>query len=629
MIADHYYTYGYFYEYEHEGEEKGVSAWATSFEKLLEDQFGLHIFAEFLKKEFSHENIYFWVACEKYKNITDPFERKHVAREIFDRHLGLGALEPVNVDSYARQVTEEQLDKATPTLLFCYISIMDYAQKQIFNLMKFDSYSRFIKSDLYKECVVRVLAGKELPVLDSHSELVLSTTPQHTKLKKSRSDADERRRKSLLPWSRKTRAKSRDRVSFDHDDSSVGSSRSSLTAWDVPLSSGMCRVLFPDGSTAVVPTGTKQSVRHLISRLLDRRALSYSDFQVIHSYLNRTVSLDEDAIFLSGQEVKVERRVVFRLDLPNRKTINVKSKECKTLSEVLGPILQKYSYRLDMVTLCLKSENEVLDTNLSVTAADNKRIQVLTRSTPTECTKSLDEITNRVFEELLQGKAENKDIAATASDQGSVRSEDWGSESSSGVLGRLLRRDSALIDKNRKNKKGVKSEENERKSTLSKLPPLIAKLKPSSKFESRSESDVLYEGLKRAQRSRLEDQRGTEINFELPDFLKDKENTPQGNKKFRKVKTDNEESPSKFFTNDTRLNPPLESSSKTYSAGDLTRTSTEDILVINKPPRLSPPPLPPKPKKLPVGTSWPRPMEPKPRPRTRTVYLDQPSSSFV
>jgi hypothetical protein len=31
---------------------------------------------------------------------------------------------------------------------------------------------------------------------------------------------------------------------------------------------------------------------------------------------------------------------------------------------------------------------------------------------------------------------------------------------------------------------------------------------------------VLYEGLKRAQRCRLEDQRGTEINFELPDFLK-------------------------------------------------------------------------------------------------------------
>ena len=30
----------------------------------------------------------------------------------------------------------------------------------------------------------------------------------------------------------------------------------------------------------------------------------------------------------------------------------------------------------------------------------------------------------------------------------------------------------------------------------------------------------LYEGLKMAQRGRLEDQRGTEIKFEMPDFLK-------------------------------------------------------------------------------------------------------------
>lgn len=44
----------------------------------------------------------------------------------------------------------------------------------------------------------------------------------------------------------------------------------------------------------------------------------------------------------------------------------------------------------------------------------------------------------------------------------------------------------------------------------------------------------LLEGLKRAQRSRLEDQRGTEINFELPDFLKNKENYNKN--KVRKLK---------------------------------------------------------------------------------------------
>jgi len=30
----------------------------------------------------------------------------------------------------------------------------------------------------------------------------------------------------------------------------------------------------------------------------------------------------------------------------------------------------------------------------------------------------------------------------------------------------------------------------------------------------------LFEGLKKAQRGRLDDQRGTEIRFEMPDFLK-------------------------------------------------------------------------------------------------------------
>jgi regulator of G-protein signaling len=111
---------------------------------------------EFLKKEFSHENIYFWVACEKYRSLSSPTERATSAREIFERHLCLGALEPVNVDSHARQATQDGLTDAASTLFL-------QAQKQIFNLMKFDSYPRFLKSDLYKECLVRELSGQELP----------------------------------------------------------------------------------------------------------------------------------------------------------------------------------------------------------------------------------------------------------------------------------------------------------------------------------------------------------------------------------------------------------------------------------------------------------------------------------
>lgn len=37
------------------------------------------------------------------------------------------------------------------------------AQKQIFNLMKFDSYSRFLKSDLYNKCLSQDRKGLPLP----------------------------------------------------------------------------------------------------------------------------------------------------------------------------------------------------------------------------------------------------------------------------------------------------------------------------------------------------------------------------------------------------------------------------------------------------------------------------------
>lgn len=292
--------------------KRSVASWAASFEKLLEDPAGLHTFAEFLKKEFSHENIYFWVACEKYRSLSSPTERAASARDIFERHLCLGALEPVNVDSHARQATQDGLTDAASTLFL-------QAQKQIFNLMKFDSYPRFLKSDLYKECLVRELSGQELPFpggegLDTGLQLHgTGESHRNNKLKKSRSDAEDRHRKSLLPWHRKNRSKSKDRGESEYSKqrmleqkrdtedtvsvrSDVTSSRSSLASWDLALrgsfsrqsvtsgegesSCTLCRVILPDGATTVVQTRSSESVRDLVLRLLDKRGLHYSAFEV-------------------------------------------------------------------------------------------------------------------------------------------------------------------------------------------------------------------------------------------------------------------------------------------------------------------------------------------------------------
>lgn len=91
----------------------------------------------------------FWQACATYGRTTDAAERRRLAREIFDAHLAERAPEPVNVDAHARQHALTSLtalgpDAAPPDLFTA-------AQKQVFNLMKFDSYPRFLKSDLYQE----------------------------------------------------------------------------------------------------------------------------------------------------------------------------------------------------------------------------------------------------------------------------------------------------------------------------------------------------------------------------------------------------------------------------------------------------------------------------------------------
>ena len=127
--------------------------WTQGFEKLLEDPLGLRAFAVstffcccsfviwndrslwrfwpehalrfarrtqgFLKKEFSHENIYFWAACERFHRLfptEDTTTASYEAQKIFERHLGPAASEPVNVDSQARQKAEDNLCQPGPEL---------------------------------------------------------------------------------------------------------------------------------------------------------------------------------------------------------------------------------------------------------------------------------------------------------------------------------------------------------------------------------------------------------------------------------------------------------------------------------------------------------------------------------
>lgn len=292
----------------------GPTAWGQSFERLLYDPAGLHAFSEFLKKEFSGENIYFWTACERYRQINDVSERTNEALSIFEKHLANGSLEPVNVDSQARLRAQEHLLAAEKDLFVP-------AQKQIFNLMKFDSYQRFIRSDLYKSCLDAENRNLPLPYPGDQLDPTLRINVQQvqastlTKLKKSLSNAEDRRRKSLLPWHRKARCKSKDRDeaketmknstsssntlkhNSNHSAGDIHSSRSSLSSFDATMSkistfdedarSSLCRVILSNGATTIVQTKANETIRELVERLLDKRGICYQAYEAFLSGTNK------------------------------------------------------------------------------------------------------------------------------------------------------------------------------------------------------------------------------------------------------------------------------------------------------------------------------------------------------
>ncbi|KAH0504894.1 Regulator of G-protein signaling 14 [Microtus ochrogaster] len=137
-------------------DDQPVASWALSFERLLQDPLGLAYFTEFLKKEFSAENVTFWKACERFQQIpaSDTKQLSQEAHNIYHEFLSSQALSPVNIDRQA-WLSEEVLAQPRPDMFRAQ-------QLQIFNLMKFDSYARFVKSPLYQECLLAEAEGRPL-----------------------------------------------------------------------------------------------------------------------------------------------------------------------------------------------------------------------------------------------------------------------------------------------------------------------------------------------------------------------------------------------------------------------------------------------------------------------------------
>ncbi|KAK7112521.1 hypothetical protein V1264_011968 [Littorina saxatilis] len=201
--------------------ERRVKMWALSFRDMLADRLGQGEFENFLKKEYSQENLRFWRACEDLKFAPVSRVPTHIDT-IYREFLMAGSLHEVNIDSKTSQLVQQNiicllflasdLLSALPfitkplygsysTFLRCFVNVSAVAvfrefltagslhevnidgktsqlvlqnirdgkegkpsrftfaaaQEHIFLLMKKDSYARFLRSEHYKNLLSNAL----------------------------------------------------------------------------------------------------------------------------------------------------------------------------------------------------------------------------------------------------------------------------------------------------------------------------------------------------------------------------------------------------------------------------------------------------------------------------------------
>lgn len=138
-----------------------VKRWSFSIQELLRDPVGRAEFTKFLEKEYSVENLKFWEAIQDMKSLPQCQISK-AAHSIWNEFLTEDAPCSVNIDSKSLELTREALNinsandcngggnggsVGTAITRWCF----DVAEAHVYHLMKSDSYSRYLRSDMYKE----------------------------------------------------------------------------------------------------------------------------------------------------------------------------------------------------------------------------------------------------------------------------------------------------------------------------------------------------------------------------------------------------------------------------------------------------------------------------------------------
>ncbi|ETN70592.1 regulator of G protein signaling domain protein [Necator americanus] len=349
------------------------------FKRVLRDPKLRQPFQLFLEQQFCAENLNFYVAVERFRdmqfnNESKASERASFARHIYERHFAANSTEPVNVDnSTSKRIRETMQAGKYPRNTF------DLAQYQIFHLLKYDCWPRFLR------------AGGVQPEF-SDEELAEEDERQH------RLDIGED-----LPESHGTRATSESERQPSTSLSTLCSERKKMSIAPSPprhpppprVEPKHCRLMTGDTcSTELVelndPTISVRQWTQCTAAMLgmDKNACEAVDAETCNTIDPARQAIDA----LQSRSVRIVPVVTFAVEIlpPNysfknpsstpTKIIMVRARQSLSAGGVLRPLLSKYSIDYNTVTVVFSGTLETIRNSVSIGNIGTRSLTVMSQS---------------------------------------------------------------------------------------------------------------------------------------------------------------------------------------------------------------------------------------------------------
>ncbi|XP_045078148.1 regulator of G-protein signaling 12 [Coregonus clupeaformis] len=257
-----------------------------------------------------------------------------------------------------------------------------------------------------------------------------------------------------------------------------GDNRHSVPVWERvrECSAKHCSVTLPDGSCSSVTLRPGATIREVLRDLCQKLCINMVAVDLFLVGGEKPLVLDQDCMTLSSRDLRMEKRTLFRLDLvPINRSVGLKAKPTKPVTEVLRPVVAKYGLHLNDLVAKISGETEPLDLGAPISSLDGLRI-VLERANP--ATSGKDSKSKSASLKAHLPSLTSRSLSATGDDRSS---------------GKASGPDPSLPTEKRKPKK-----------------------------INIDEAEEFFELLSRAQSSRRNAQRGllNKEDLELPDFLR-------------------------------------------------------------------------------------------------------------